>query len=194
VYEVSYIDGCRRCTAKVKGKASPRSAANTELETTILCNGTDFDRNQRDVFESGERLFLYFRAPVSGYLCVYQFVDEEKVYRLLPISSDTIGWQKVKSDSVYIFFSGEEVVEMCTERSVEQNKIWIVFSPNPFSKPIDNADNTGIPQYYMSKNDEYDTYMPPSLSFEKFKRWLEKLRMHDEQMVDKSYLITINGK
>jgi hypothetical protein len=75
-------------------------------------------------------------------LCVYLIDTEENAYCLLPYSTVTTGCQQIEANREYVFFSqdydhsADEYV-LGTEKSVEYNAFYIVFSPNKFTKARD---------------------------------------------------------
>ena len=60
-----------------------------------------------------------------------------------------------------------------SDKQVENNKIYVIFSPNMFIKANDN--NSGVNEYGMD--------LPRQLDFQSFNKWLSKNRKHDKDMV-----------
>ena len=117
-------------------------------------------------------MYLYFNAPIDGYLTVY-LLDETTldVYCLLPYKTAGEGAYKVKHDTPYVFFSQEHetansaVVEEYTitcNHETEFNDMYIIFSTEIFAKV--NADNV--------KND----VLPMHLHYKDFQKWLTHQR------------------
>jgi len=145
-------------------------------------------------FIDGEDLLLYFQSPVNGYLSV--FIDDgEMVYRCLPYSNMRESEQngvEIKRDKEYIFFSKEkneypssEVDEiwLFTTKIMEYNYLYIVFSEDPFIKPI------------LSDVEKVNNrILPKSLSPNKFQKWLEQNRASSTRFQDKKVKISIKAK
>ena len=55
---------------------------------------------------------------------------------------------------------------------VENNKIYVIFSPNMFTKANDNR----------SGDNEYGMALPRQLDFHSFNKWLSKSRKRDKDM------------
>jgi len=174
--KISYEGGMLVLKATVKGKAREIVSAPIDFKTKVLRNGTD-DKYESDLFKHGDDLYLSFLSPVSGYLAVYLLDDDGQVFCLLPYQSVTDGIFKVKSGKRYVFFSTKDAAQnerflvdeyvMTAERSVEFNRIYIVFSKNEFVKAVDQStDNT----------------LPRQLSFDNFNAWLVKNRRTDKDM------------
>ena len=173
-YSIEYVQEMLVVKCKVSGKAREISNESTEFEATVLKNGTE--KRYEDVrFRHGDDLFLHFRSPVDGYVAVY-FVDETPMaYCLLPYISNATGQQQVKNGEDYVFFSpkmsktkGEvDELTLTCDKDVEHNRVYVIFSPEPFTKAIDNQ---------MSEN------LPRQLSYEDFSKWLSKNRRRDPKM------------
>lgn len=182
-YVVSYEQeqGFQVITVTVSGKIREIKTARIDFEAKILRNGTE-DKYESDTFKDGDDIYMSFRAPVSGYLAVFLY-DREGVNRLLPMWSDSEGSVMVQGGAEQVFFrqvvyqysanTGRTVetvksIYNVTARDRELNRIYIIFSPNKFTRPNDTV---GI------RDD-----LPPSLSFESFQRWLSRCRRQDTEM------------
>lgn len=173
----------------VKGKARPKNASKIDIKTLVLRNGTD-DLNQSLNFYDGDQLFVKFQSPVSGNVCIYLVGEDDMAYCLLPDQYNTTGHYAVKANTEYMFFSAKHFKEtiqeyvLTSEKSRENNALYIVFSPNKLSKALDNE---------SAENFRGDA-MPRSLSHKDFLKWLASNQIHDEDMVVKKELITIFKK
>lgn len=168
----------------VSGTIREKSGAPIDLHYAIISQPTD--RETRPRFFDGEDLLLRFSSPVAGALCVY-IVDESKTaYCLLPYSRDGKGYAEVEANKEHLFLStktdpkAEEVV-FTTDKEIEHNVMYIVFSPNRFTKARDKSGG---------KNWR-DQSLPRSLAYEDFLRWLAKNQTADDQMLVKTELIEI---
>lgn len=138
-------------------------------------------------FENGDDLFLYFNAPVSGYLNVFLLNNEEKEAQcLLPYYDSTDGAYYCEQDKDYYFFSPKhaskktDVVDeysLTTDRPVETNELVLVFSKEEFNK--------------TSLNKKEDLSAPKSTTIEKFNEWLSKLKSRKNYVTSQSVTLTI---
>ena len=175
-YDINYEQGMLVVKAMVNGRIREIVSAQIDLKAEVLCNGTDLKFARSD-FKSGDDLYLYFQSPINGYLAVY-LLDEvsQMVYCLLPYKSSSEAVTPIEKAKPYIFFSAkhagdkghlvDEYTMTCTN-PVERNTIYVVFSPNEFTKA--NSNNV-------------DELLPQELSFEEFQKWLVKGRNRDKEM------------
>ena len=175
-YNISYEQEMLVVKVSVCGKVREIAGSKIDFTAKVLKNGTEA-KFESDNFRDGDAIYLLFRSPVDGYLAVY-LVDESKtVYCLLPYMNAPSGNARIKSGTEYIFFSEKKAnpseiaivneYVLMTEKSVEQNFLYIVFSPNEFTKANDKS------------NDET---LPRELSLTDFQQWLAKKRTHDKNM------------
>lgn len=118
-----------------------------------------------------------FTAPVDGYVSVFLSLEDGNVYQMLPYLSDTKGEAKVKRNYDYVFFDPTKAegtfgtpdqFRIATAGVIEFNKIYVVFSPSYFAKPVMRARNS------MEEL--------PSMSEDDFSKWLVKSRRNDSKM------------
>lgn len=202
-YKITYPNNELWCNVKVTFRARERVIKNTEIEAKIYRKGKDDKSSNIGVegsdFISGEQLIMSFRASADGYLTVY-LEEGDKVFCLLPYRDDDDGKFSVEQGEEYILFSRHkehysenqkeskdiiEEYEMTSSRSVSQNVIHILFSPNEFSKALDKKANP-------NENPEYD--LPNSLSSKEFQKWIGKRRTEDIQLHYKVERITIKQR
>ena len=172
-------------SVKVKGKAREIVSAGIDFQAKVLRNGTE-DKYESDQFRSGDDLYLSFTSPVSGYLAVYLVDAENQAYCLLPYRNQTDGIYPVKANQRYLFFSIKEAslqerhyvdeYVMTCERESEQNQIYIIFSPNQFTKARDKNSSDLLPR---------------DIPFAEFQKWLIKNRKMDKGINLDKKLITI---
>lgn len=163
-------------TVRVKGVIREIVNAAVDFQACVLCNGTE-DRFERDVFRDGDDLYLSFQSPVDGYLTVYLLDAEGTAYCLLPYRGDTGGRVAVKGNRRYVFFSMDDVPAgeqgmvdeyvMTCGNGKELNQIYVIFSPQLFTKAVDYA-GEGL--------------QPRELPYEEFQRWLFDCRKQDREM------------
>ncbi|MDE5786475.1 MAG: DUF4384 domain-containing protein [Duncaniella sp.] len=168
-------DGNLIVKCRVWGKARAISNESADFEALVLRNGTD-RRNAGTGFKSGDDMFLRFRAPLDGCVVVYLLGSDHTVYRLLPYMDFNDGAVKVRHDKEYVFFSPADGVRehgtvdemtLYTEDPMERNRIYVVFSPNEFNRPVDHFTSEGAPR---------------SLPYREFTSWLQKARLADKKM------------
>jgi len=142
-------------------------------------------------FKNKQNLYLYFKAPVEGYLSV--FLDEgDKVRRLLPFErAENQSSVKTQADTPYIFFekpkgtmaSGNtDELELYTNKSFEYNTLYVVFSEEPYVKPI----------LEKSMIDADNYIYPKSISPALFQEWLADCRAASPSFQDKKIKIKIS--
>lgn len=186
-------DGSIIYEVNMRGKIMEMNSAPIAIKTKLLFNGTDPDKNEiRDfTFYDGDQMYLYFKSPIDGYLAVYlvDHDDNMTTQRILPYNNEPGGIHRVKADTDYVLFSAEkaeprekQLVRGCTMRSNTNhdfNQFFIIFSPNPFIKAIDQG---------------FDENMPSRLSYKDFQKWLSKNRRGDLQMCVEKIFVDIIKK
>lgn len=184
-YDINYEQGMLVVKAIVSGRIREIVSAQIDIKAEVLCNGTDLKFARTD-FKNGDDLYLYFQSPVDGYLAVY-LLDEvsQMVYCLLPYKNSSEAVTPIKHDKPYIFFSAKHAGDkahlvdeytMTCNSSVERNTIYVVFSPNEFTKA--NSNNV-------------EELLPQELPFEEFQKWLVKGRNRDKGMTLTNIQISI---
>lgn len=168
-------DGNYIVTCTIVGKARAISNETVDFTATVLKNGTDL-KFADTRFRSGDDLYLYFKAPVDGYLAVFLVAERNNVYCLLPYMDNVKGQMKVRHNKEYVFFDGSKSYEdagpvdelvMTVDGEIERDQLYVVFSPNPFVKSADHDSGEGLPR---------------SLSMEEFRKWLVGCRRKDLKM------------
>ena len=113
--------------------------------------------------------------------------EENTAYCLLPYSGDNNGQFTIKGNESYIFFDSkqgktdeerfliDQLTLTCTKES-EFNQIFVIFSPQPFTKAIDEQTGENIPR---------------SLNSDDFQKWLTKNRLKDKDMTVVERMIKI---
>lgn len=160
----------------VSGKARELVATQNSFVAKILRNGTE-DRFESDNFKSGDDLYLSYQSSTKGYVAVYLIDGSKNAYCLLPYQSSQDGKVRVDANTRYVFFNSKTAAplfqpadvdeyNMTCEKAAETNYIYVISSPNPFVKAIDNA-VAGLPR---------------ELKYEDFQKWLTKNRTADKDM------------
>ena len=171
---------------EVKGKVREITTATIQFDAKVLCNAPDV-RFEKTDFKSGDDLYLYFSNSSDGWLAVYLYDGNDDVYCLLPYSGQNDGIYKVKGGKDYVFFSEDkaddyvnvwdidEYTLTCTGEK-EINRLYVICSPNKFTKALDYRDSDGVPRM---------------LSYADFQSWLSHIRIADKQLGVRSIDITI---
>lgn len=177
VFEISFDNNDNIIVhCKVKGKAREISNESTEFDAKVLRNGTN-PGNASSEFYEGDDLYLYFTAPVDGFVSVFLSLEDGNVYQMLPYLSDTKGDAKIKKGRGYVFFDPSKAdpsfgtpdqFSIATDGDIEFNKIYVIFSPSYFAKPITRPRNS-IEEL-------------PSMSESDFSKWLVKTRRNDPKL------------
>lgn len=185
-YDISYEQGMLVVKASVKGKAREIVSAQIDIKAKILRNGTE-DKFESYEFSSGDDLYLSFFSPVDGYLAVYLVDAEQVAYCLLPYRNQTNGIYRVNANRRYLFFNTEDSPQqerslvdeyvMTCSASMEQNQIYVLFSPHSFTKAADNLSGEELPR---------------ELSFVNFQKWQQNLRKRDTEFQSLMYNIQIS--
>lgn len=175
-YDIRYEDRQIIVTCRIKGKAREIVSAAIDFKAKVLCNGVE-DKFENNHFKSGDDLFLSFQSPVKGFLAAYLEGADGQVFCLLPYCGQKEGIYPIEANQRYLFFDPKsapskekDIVDeyvMTCESSSEYNQIYIIFSPNQFTKASDDNVNEGLPR---------------QLSLEDFMKWLAKCRKHDIEM------------
>ena len=184
IIDKSFQKGFWHVKVYVAGRARNHSTDKPEIQYAFINNA--HDKQNRDQYYDGDDIFLRFTSPISGALCVYLVDAEYNAYCLLPYQSNTMGYQSIAANQEYLFFStstdlNADEYTLNTKQSSEQNALYVVFSPNTFTKAIDKQ---------VGKNWR-DEQLPRQLTYEELMKWLAKNQTRDENMVVRQEVITI---
>jgi len=154
----------------VCGNAVEIREAGIDFTAKTLRNGRTLSDESVD-FRDGNDIYLWFRSPRDGYLAVYLVDDNiETAYCLLPYMNDNTGRgaKKIKGGKDYVFFSKKHAEPyeipimdeyvLTAEKPIEHNHLFIIFSPNEFTKANDAPANQDL--------------LPRQLSYDDFRKWL----------------------
>ena len=184
IQDKRYVDGYWHIRVYVEGRARNHSTDKPQMQYAFINNL--HDRESRKLYYDGDDIFLRFSAPVNGALCVYLVDEEQNAYCLLPYQSSTIGYQPIKANTNYIFFykkanpQADEYI-LNTQYGTEQNALYVIFSPNTFTKAADQR---------AGKNWR-DEQLPRQLSYADLIKWLAKNQTRDENMVVRREIVSI---
>lgn len=178
----TYANGALTFEAEVWGEAREVTKAKTEFEWRTLCNGTT-NAYESSTFKHGDRLYIKFKSPVSGYLAIYLLDSSSKTAtRMLPYAKNTTGYHEIKAGKDYLLFdpfTDPEASPLTTSTSeeLEMDQVILIFSPNFFARNNDE----GATRKQLARQ-----------SLEHFEQWLKKLRKRDSDIViDRTKWITI---
>lgn len=185
-YEVTFAnDDTLVVKCRIKGRARELSNEAADFETLVLRNGSH-RKNADTSFRNGDDMYLYFTSPIGGNLSVFLQDESGETYCLLPYSTSPDSDVKVKKNFEYVFFDRSRAgtdfgtvdeLTLTADGHREYNKVYVVFSPNPFSLPAVRFRSEGT---------------PPSIGGEDFSRWLVKSRRNDPKMGVKQIMISID--
>lgn len=192
-YDISYEQGMLVVKVEVEGRIREITAAKVEFTAKILCNGTE-DRYEHADFKDGDDLYLSFSSPTDGYLTVYLLDAHRDAYCLLPYKSDADGKVSIEHGKRYVFFSPKDAPReeaamvdeyyMTCEKAIETNFLYLIFSPNGFTKASDA----------VVEQAEDEDELPRMLPFTDFQNWLERCRRRDKEMTVEVRQITIRNE
>lgn len=186
-YEINIDKDFLVVRVKACGRVREIVSAPVDFKALLLRNGTD-DKFQDADFKEGDDLYMSFSSPVSGYLAVYLLDDDGEAYCLLPYSNMQDGIFPIEANKRYVHFSEKHAPEglssamveelyLTCDKPLEHNEVYIVFSPNKFTKVNDEVGGLDA---------ETNLILPRHLDNRKFHSWLAKCRKRDKDMrVDK---------
>lgn len=171
-------------TCRVKGKAKAVTNDEIPFQALILRNG-ERDINAETSFRDGDEMKLLFSAAADGYVNVFLEDESRTVYSLLPYPRDSKSEVKVRKDKNYIFFRAsdsefgppEEIILTSADHR-EYNRIYVLFSPERFSRPVMEPTSVGL----------------PAMSADNFSKWLVKLKRNDPRLGVRAINIMIDPK
>ncbi len=182
VYNIEFDDGLIVITVRVKGKVRETMLAKADCVARVLRNGKE-DRFESDKFFDGDQFYISFYSPSNGYITVYLSDNKGDTFCLLPYPSQQEANFPVSANWRYLLFDQDEG-DIYTEEYTftcasppENNQIYVIFSPNKFTKALDNKTSEQLPRV-LSNHD--------------FQKWLAKCRRQDPEMQVIRKYITIN--
>ena len=169
----------------VAGTAREKSGTPIDIHYAFVRHAKD--RDNCIAFKDGDELFLHFSSPVDGALCVYLVDAEQNAFCLLPYMASGKGYQEIEANKEYLFFSRDkdnsaDEFTLNTQVPQEFNVLYLVFSPNRFTKAKDQKGG---------KNWR-DENLPRQLKYEDFLRWLSKNQTADADMLVRKEAISIS--
>lgn len=183
-------DGNIVATVRVKGRAMKISGNTLQYDVAVMRNGTDRSRYTSCEFNPGDDLYTYFSSPTDGYLSIFLADESNEVYCMFPYTSLASGQARMKGGYEYVLFDPSRPdsgfgttggLAVTGGDQLEYNKIYVVFSTEPYSLP---------PMKNPGTVDGYE--LPPMTEYARFTNWLSKLRATDSRLGVKLINITIS--
>lgn len=174
-YLVEYSDGMLAVTVRVEGIVRSIDYAPVTIKVTLPPDASRCDET-RDVFHSGDNLYVKLQVPVDGFAAIYLVGNDRKAYRLMP-HPDTPGYaQHISRRSPQLYFyrpqNDDSEFFYCAEGSApELNRVYVLFSPTEFVLPHEEAPVI----------DESGVIVPPGISLPDFTRWVSDNRLRDRK-------------
>ncbi|MDE6480496.1 MAG: hypothetical protein K2L45_09515 [Muribaculaceae bacterium] len=182
VFEPFIENGNFAIRCEVKGMAREITAPKAELDVRLLCNGTT-DAYESSTFKSGDNCYLAFTTPVQGAIAIYLEDEDGNMFCMLPYYAQTATCTPVSPGIRHLFFTSndgdEEKYQLTTDKEIERNMLYVVFSQNDFIKPIDKSNGQELSL--------------KTLTAENFRNWLQKSRAFDHTFQVVSIPITITA-
>lgn len=184
ILEKKYDNGFWYVKVHVEGRARNYSSEKADIHYAFVRDIQDVEPPV--TFRDGNNIFLRFSSPVAGSLCVYLIDEGQNAYCLLPYANNSAGVQTVEANKDYLFFSlkfnaDADEYQLTCEKSSEQNMLYLIFSPNDFTKAADKQGGKNV----------RDEQLPRELSYETLVKWLARNKTKDPNMVVRTELITI---
>ena len=179
-FDIRYEQDMLVVSVQIKGRVRELLSARTDLSVRVLRNGVE-DKYESDRFKDEDYFYISFLTPVDGFVAVYLY-DQSGVSRLLPLKFSSEGSQPVTGGERKVFFEqtartnvdGRIFESVRSEYTLfcngdnEMNRIYVIFSPNKFNRPVDDI--------YAGDD------VPAHLSFDDFQKWLGRCRAQDTEM------------
>lgn len=190
-FDIIYEDGVLVLCVRMEGVVREIKQAAINYDLKILRNGTE-PQFENSEFKSGDDLYVMFKSPIDGFLSIYLLGEDDQAYCILPYSGQPNGAFEVKGNKPYVLFStkdamdevSQEFVEelyLTCEKQLEVNQIYVLFSPNPFSKCLDEDIEV----------ESDGKILPRHLDVANFHKWLAKCRKKDSRMIVDKRIIQI---
>lgn len=168
----------------IAGKIREIISAPIEFKAKILRNGVE-DNCESNDFKERDKMYVSFQSAEEGHLSIYM-TDGKIVQCLYPYRGLSSDYMKVEADKRYVFFSKKNSGELdpmrvmecqlACEADNEYNRIYVIFSPNKYSKPIDQSASNS---------------MIRTLTYNDFHAWLSKQKRLDTKLHCKPFDIVI---
>lgn len=158
------------------------------------------------IFNDGQDLFVYFKAPEDGYLSIY-LTDPSVGYTflMLPYKHSNIKkCVKIVADKDYIFFSkkhdyfnevnaiDEQIVSISPGVVSEKYQLWMVFSNEPVEKPVLEDESITTRKFLDETSIKQGYTLQKGISTTSFVDWLQNYRLHNKTVQLASIFLNVN--
>ena len=181
-FEAFIEDGGFAVRCEVKGHAREIKRPQAQLDVKLLRTGTT-DNHESSTFKSGDMCYLAFTTPVKGAIVVYLEDEAKNMWCMLPYYAQSLTCTPVAPGIRHLYFTSnegeQEQYQLTTEKEVERNMVYVVFSQNEFIKPIDKSNGQELSLKTLTSAD--------------FQSWLTKSRALDPTFQVVALPITITS-
>lgn len=182
--EIAYHDGTLFYKARVWGKAR-EIVTNHALLKWMIQHDDVSGRQVTLNLKHKERFFVNFQSPIDGYVAIYLMEEDGNGSCLLPYRRSNLRSYEVKGGRDYTFFDKNmdldplvDRLSLSTVKPRERFTIWLVFSPNRFTKCVDK---------------KVDASHPNSVSIKDFREWKMQNQLSDHDMqIESKTIIVVN--
>lgn len=188
-FSTSFESRCVVVVCTVKGRAKEIIGNSVDYEAIPLRNAPNLNYNTTQFYD-GDDLYLYFKAPIAGYLNVFLLnKEEDNAFCLLPYKKSKDGSFVVEADAEYYLFSKDKDTEnksvideytLSSSSAKEFNELVIIFSPKEFNK--------------AKLKIQKEVTVPKSTSISKFNEWLSKLKSKNNNITTSIINLTISKR
>ena len=176
-YRIDSITGETAIFVQVWGKAQEIKRQEVNLKITTKRCTEKGECIATTSFDNGDILNIDFLSPKAGFLALYLQDEDNNMFRLLPSVINPKGIQEIRANRLYENMFDQirnNFIELIALRSVEFNRLHFIFSPNPFTIPLDeDVDGLRLLDYGV------------------YQEWLAKNRTRDGEMQVTSVLLEI---
>lgn len=175
--DIDYDSEQRRFNYQVllNGKVRKKPAADTQLKWSLLTSDNDADSStETNVVNGKKRIYVKFKSPVDGYVAIYWRGSDDKFTCMLPYKRSSGDAFFVRANKEYTFFDRSSdptatPLAIVPDVEAEINAMYVIFSPNGFTKPME--EDNGRTQLNSVKSKD-------------FKQWLYKNKTTDNRMTE----------
>tara|TARA_Y100000385_G_C13004651_1_gene598842 strand:+ start:142 stop:1110 length:969 start_codon:yes stop_codon:yes gene_type:complete len=161
---------------------------------------------QTKEFKNDESLYQFFKSSINGYLAIYlEDPNLEETFMLFPYSKSELTTFNVKADSSYLLFYNPKSnsfnlktpilntidqleLSLDDNRMVENYLVHVLFSSKEFRKPIVDNKTEELKEEVELKQ---GYTLPRSSKSSDFTKWLQRMRVSDENIQLLSYGISL---
>lgn len=169
-------------SCNVKGRAREIDRPKAQLDVRFLRNGTT-NAHESSTFRSGDKCYLAFTTPVKGAIAVYLEDEAKTMSCLLPYYGQSLTCTPVAPGIRHVYFTSNEgdneQYTLLTDKEIERNMVYVVFSQNEFIKPIDKSNGKELSLKTLTSED--------------FHTWLNRSRALDTTFQVVAIPITISS-